>query len=265
MPPPSAKNWIAVTPSRFPWEQEALDFIHEKFPAGSDYLAWSNFEFIASDGSINETDLLIASPWGVFLIEIKSRPGRISGDNGTWTWIGEDGGRYTDDNPILLTNRKCKRLKDLLGRQTALRNRNVPYIQHLVFCSAPDQVLQLAPDARNFICVRDNAEKSRPGIRAAVFQRQCMGLRPATERLVDGPTLKALAQAMASAGLRQRRRKVGGFRFGPPPLRKPDRRVSGLGGPPLHERVGASLGSDLPQRNAGGKGGPAGRRGSGEA
>ena len=64
MPPPPARNWIAVSDSRFPWEQEALDFIHEKFPAGPDYLAWSNFEFIASDGSINETDLLIASPLG---------------------------------------------------------------------------------------------------------------------------------------------------------------------------------------------------------
>lgn len=211
MPPPPAKNWIAVSPARFPWEQEALDFIHEKFPASTDFLAWSNFEFIASDGSINETDLLIASPWGVFLIEIKSRPGRISGDNGSWIWYGDDGSRYTDDNPILLTNRKCKRLKDLLGRQTALRNRNVPYIQHLVFCSAPDQVLHLAPDARNFICVRDSDDKTRPGIRAAIFQRQGPGLRPATERLVDGSTLKALAQAMAQAGLRQRRRKVGDF------------------------------------------------------
>jgi serine/threonine protein kinase len=210
MPQP-VKNWIAISPSRFAWEQEALDFIHEKFPASPDYLAWSNFEFIASDGSINETDLLIASPWGVFLIEIKSRPGRISGDNGTWTWVGEDGRRFTDDNPILLTNRKCKRLKDLLGRQTAFRNRTVPYIQHLVFCSAPNQVVQLAQDARNFICVRDSEDKSRPGIRAAIFQRQCMGLRPATERLVDAPTLKALALAMAQAGLRQRLRKVADF------------------------------------------------------
>jgi hypothetical protein len=82
MPPPNAKNWNAISPSRFPWEQEALDFVHEKFPANPDYLAWSNFEFIASDGSINETDLLIASRWGVFFIEIKSRPGQRTGDNG---------------------------------------------------------------------------------------------------------------------------------------------------------------------------------------
>ena len=72
---PKTKNWTAVAPSRFPWEQDALDFIFEKFPASPEYLAWSNFEFIAEDNSINESDLLIASPWGVFYIEIKSRPG----------------------------------------------------------------------------------------------------------------------------------------------------------------------------------------------
>ncbi len=211
MPPPSAKNWIAVTPSRFPWEQDALDFIHEKFASHPDYFAWSNFEFIASDGTINEVDLLVASPWGVFLIEIKSRPGKLSGDNYNWTFAGEDGRRVTDDNPLILANRKCKRLKDLLGRQSSFRSREVPYIQPLVFCSAPNLVLQLPSDARNFVCVRDEPEKAKPGIRAAIFQRQCPGLRPATERLVDGQSLKAFGQAMAQAGVRRQRRKVGDF------------------------------------------------------
>jgi len=62
MPPATAKNWNVISPSRHSWEQEALDFIYERFPATAEYLAWSNFEFIASDGSINEVDLLIASP-----------------------------------------------------------------------------------------------------------------------------------------------------------------------------------------------------------
>ena len=205
------KHWISVSASRFPWEQEALDFIYDKFPASPDYLAWANFEFIAADGSINETDALIASPWGVFLVEIKSRPGRLIGDNGSWTWIDEGGRRRVDDNPLRLTNLKTKRLKDLLGRQPAFRQRDVPFIQPLVFCSAPGLDFQLAPDARNFICVRDNEDKGRPGIRAAIFQRQGAGLRQFSERPVDGPTLKAFAQAMAQAGLRKQNRKVADF------------------------------------------------------
>lgn len=211
MPPGPAKHWNAISHSRFPWEQEALDFVHEKFPASAEYLAWSNFEFIAPDGSINETDLLIASPWGVFLVEIKSRPGKLMGDNSTWTWIGEDGRRRVDDNPLRLTNLKTKRLKDLLSRQPAFRNRDVPFIQPLVFCSAPGLDFQLAADARNFVCVRDNEDKGRPGIRAAIFQRQGAGLRPFNDRPVDGPTLKSFAQAMAQAGMRKQHRKVSDF------------------------------------------------------
>lgn len=158
---------------------------------------------------MNEIDLLVASPWGVFLIEIKSWPGKLSGDSYNWTCVTEDGRRFTEDNPVLLANRKCKRLKDLLGRQPSFRNRDVPFIQALVFCSAPNLVLQLPPDARNFVCLRDTA--TRQGGRAAIYQRQCPGLRPATERLVDGPTLKAFCQAMAQAGLRRQRRRVGDF------------------------------------------------------
>ena len=36
--------------SQFSWEQEALDFIHERFPGQDNYRAWANFEFIADDG-----------------------------------------------------------------------------------------------------------------------------------------------------------------------------------------------------------------------
>src|SRR6186713_172757 len=94
-----AMNWIKVAESAFPWEREAIDFVRSKFPHHEPYRAWSNFEFIADDGSINEIDLLVFSPMGFFLIEIKSRPGRLTGDAGTWLWEHE--GKYlTTDNPV---------------------------------------------------------------------------------------------------------------------------------------------------------------------
>ena len=71
---------MTLSRSRFPWEQEALDFVFERFPAQDNYRAWANFEFIADDGSINEVDILVACPQGIFLIEIKSRPGTVRGD-----------------------------------------------------------------------------------------------------------------------------------------------------------------------------------------
>jgi len=83
-----------------------------------DYHAWSNFEFLSSDGSITEVALLVASPRGIFLIEIKSC---LSGDQAVWRWTSSDGRRHTVDNLLLLTNRKAKRLKSSLASQPALR------------------------------------------------------------------------------------------------------------------------------------------------
>jgi len=53
-----AKNWIVHTESGFPWEREALEFVRTQFPSHEPYRAWTNFEFIGDDGSINEVDLL---------------------------------------------------------------------------------------------------------------------------------------------------------------------------------------------------------------
>ena len=46
---------------------------------------------------------------GFFLIEIKSRPGRLFGDAGTWTWE-TDGKLSTVDNPLIAANLKAKKL-----------------------------------------------------------------------------------------------------------------------------------------------------------
>jgi hypothetical protein len=63
----SEKQWKTMARSQFPWEQEALDFIHERFPGQDNYRAWANFEFIADDGSINEEKLGFAARNGSFL------------------------------------------------------------------------------------------------------------------------------------------------------------------------------------------------------
>ena len=105
--------WTEATPSQYPWEREALAFIRARLPDHEPYRAWSNFEFIAGDGSVNEVDLVVLTKKGFFLVEIKSRPGRVDGDASTWTW-NQDGRRTTVDNPLLLANRKAKKLKSLL-------------------------------------------------------------------------------------------------------------------------------------------------------
>jgi hypothetical protein len=73
-------RWTAVQESEFPWEREALSFLRDRLPDAEPLRAWSNFEFIGDDGSINEVDLLVVSLYRIYLVEIKSRPGRVEGD-----------------------------------------------------------------------------------------------------------------------------------------------------------------------------------------
>ena len=205
-------NWITVSESSFPWERDALEFIRSEFPAHEPYQAWSNFEFIADDGSINEVDLLVFSPQGFFLIEIKSRPGRVRGDAGTWTW--ETPGKHlaTVDNPLLLANAKAKKLRSLLRRQKACKRKGqVPWIDAIVFLSAPDLQLDLRDNAAFGVRLRDT--ETRPGIMGAIRRRECPGLRPRHHDRYDRPTGKMVAQAIGQAGIRpsQRSRRVGDY------------------------------------------------------
>jgi hypothetical protein len=77
MKPP---RWTIVSPSAYDWEREALEFLREHLPDYEPWRAWSNLEFVDDEGRVNEVDLLVLSPAGLILVEIKSRPGTIEGD-----------------------------------------------------------------------------------------------------------------------------------------------------------------------------------------
>jgi serine/threonine protein kinase len=212
-----ANNWTTVAESKFPWERDALDFVRGKFPSRDPYRAWANFEFIADDGSINEVDLLVFTPQGFFQIEIKSRPGRLFGDAGTWTWE-MDGKLSTVDNPLLATNLKAKKLRSLLQRQKAFKKKGqLPFVEALIFCSVPDLRCELQGNAQYRICLRDREasddKPARSGIMAAIMRRECPGLDSRAKGTHDRPMAKVIAQAMDQAGIRpsQRMRKVSDY------------------------------------------------------
>ncbi len=207
------KNWVTVADSQHAWERDALDFVRDRWPDHEPYRAWANFEFIALDGSINEVDLLLLAPMGFFLVEIKSRPGRVFGDPGTWTWDTE-GRLVTATNPLLSANLKAKKLKQLLQRQKAVKVKDsVPFIEPLVFLSAPEVVCELRDTAAYGVSLRDRdaspGQPERPGILAAVRRRDCPGLPPKPGPIVDRPLAKMISQAIEQAGIpsqpRQRR------------------------------------------------------------
>src|SRR5262249_2485890 len=95
--------WSEVNPSRFPWEREGLAFIREALPPSAPYRGWANVEFVGDDGSINEIDCLVVGRTGIFLVELKGHPGRMSGNAHTWRWTPPEAGSTTRtiDNPLL--------------------------------------------------------------------------------------------------------------------------------------------------------------------
>ena len=205
-------RWQEVTPSEHAWEREALDYVREGLPDHEPYRAWSNFEFVADDGSINEVDLLVLAPTGFHLVEIKSWPGSVRGDSGTWV-VTRDGRSHAEDNPRLLANRKAKKLVSLLRRQRELKGRRLPFLDARIFLSHPDVQCHLDPHVLTHVHLRDDAAERHPqatGI-LALLTGQAAPAGELARRVVDRPLAKAISRALDAAGIRrsQAARRVG--------------------------------------------------------
>jgi serine/threonine protein kinase len=210
----SAARWTTISASSFPWERDALDFIRQNLPDQDPYRAWSNFEFIADDGTIYEVDQLVLSPAGLFLVEIKSRPGVVTGDVHTWVWKDVER-EYVYDNPLILANQKAKKLGSLLRHQRALSKIWSPYVEPLIFCSAPGVKIRLEGPAKIRVHGRDRegvaaSEESRGII--AVLTNVSAANAPGARR-IDSLTGRAIARAMEQAGIRpsNKARRVGDY------------------------------------------------------
>lgn len=217
----NSSRWHRVTPSTFPWEDEAIDFLRSHIADADPNRAWSNFEFIAG-GQISEVDVLLVTRKGAFLIEIKSTPGRLTGDQQRWTFVRPDGGRTTMENPLLGANRKAKRLKSLLEhkwRPVAPTNASPgpPFIQPLVFLSAPDLQVDLARDARQHICGRDGSPVVTGGHLSGIVDVAArIGAAEANNQRfqqLNTPTAIAVAKALGAIGVKEsdRTRRVGSW------------------------------------------------------
>jgi hypothetical protein len=208
----SPNRWKSISPSQFAWEADALDFLRQGLPDHEPYLAWSNFEFLADDGTINEVDALVFTPMGFFLVEIKSRPGELTGDVHTWCWRHE-GKVHTEDNPLFLANRKARKLASLLRHQKAAQRTSIPFLEALVFCSASDLRCHLQGVARTNVLLRDAPDGSRPGILQALINREALPAERAPNPRNDRPKARAVYQALEQAGIRptQRSRRIGDY------------------------------------------------------
>lgn len=197
--------------SGYPWEQQALDFIKDKLPDAEPYRAWQTFTFTTNHGHVREVDLFIATPGGLFLVEIKSHPGRAANNGSTWVFR-EDGKTRTIENPLHFTDLKAKELKGQLewaAKQIGVRER-IPRIEAVVFLSAETLRCEFDETQRQRVYGRDDRTEQTglPGIWTDFLDQP-----PASERNRVTPTLsKQLGKLLHKAGI-GRLHKIG--RVGP--------------------------------------------------
>lgn len=204
-------RWHVIAESSFPWEREALEWLRSKLPDRDPWNVWTNFEFIDDEGKINEVDALVLSSAGLFLVEIKSRPGTVDGDAHTWTWT-TDGREYTYDNPLILANRKAKRLASLLRRQSAITKAKIrlPFVEPAIFLSSTTLKCSLKGTAKTATFLRD-----QPGSDDGIIASLASGINNNPAHHIDGQQARAIARGLAEAGIRpsNKHRQVGDYKL----------------------------------------------------
>ena len=203
-------RWEAVSASAFAWEQEALEFARTHLPDHEPWRAWSNFEFIDDEGRVNEVDLLVLTPACLILVEIKSRPGTVSGDAGAWTWTTE-GRQLTTDNPLPLANRKAKRLSTVLRRQPALGGR-APWVEPLIFLSGVKARPTIDPGTEKRVVLRGSpGQPDDAGLIGTLLHADALGI--GRRGTIDANGARGIERAMQQAGIRPpgRGRRVGDY------------------------------------------------------
>ena len=209
----SASRWKVIAESNFPWERDALEWLRAQLPDCEPWSVWTNFEFIDDQGKVNEVDALVLSPAGLFLVEIKSRPGVVDGDAHTWTW-NTDGQEYTYDNPLLLADRKSKRLATLLRRQSVIVKAKIrlPFIQPAIFLSSTSLKSKLQGIAKTA-----TFQRGQPGAISddGIVHALVNGFHSSAAQTVDGQQARAIARGLAEAGIRpsNKHRQVGDYQL----------------------------------------------------
>jgi serine/threonine protein kinase len=207
-------RWHVIAESNFAWEREALDWLRGHLPDRDPWHVWTNFEFIDDEGKVSEVDALVLSPAGLFLVEIKSRPGILTGDAHSWTW-NTDGRTNTYDNPLILANRKAKRLASLLKRQPAIAKAKIrlPFVEPAIFLSSSSLACRLEGIAKSATFQRGRpGSADDDGIVAALAN----GIANRGVSTVDAQQARAIARGLNDAGIRpsNKHRQVGDYKLG---------------------------------------------------
>ncbi|MEU9023340.1 BREX system serine/threonine kinase PglW [Actinomadura sp. NPDC048394] len=200
--------------SEFPWEQDALDFVRQRMPTTDPYRAWTTFTFTAKSGHVREVDLLMVTPSGLFLVEIKSHQGRLVNSGSTWMFHNQ-GRVSTIENPLHLADRKAKELKEQLQwalRKTNTKGLKVPFIQAAVFLSDPALRSEL-DDVQSTGVYARAADNGLPPVWDALLGRR-RPVAPSRTEITFSRKMPELMDAIGIQGYRKHR-TVGTWRLEP--------------------------------------------------
>lgn len=211
-------RWVEVTPSQFSHEAEGLKVVRDLMPDRGPFRAWTNFEFRDDRGTWSEVDLLLLCPDGLHLVELKYYAGRLRGTDQTWLRDG----RAPVDSPLLLANRKAKRLRSKLMaayREWARGRRFdtpppapdvvIPFIRESVFLHHPDFVCEL-PHAAHRDLYGLPGQEARSGLAPISDLLTRAGSRPLHESAIVG--------VMGLIGVRAHAREAGSYVLDAHPL-----------------------------------------------
>ncbi|XXY16176.1 protein kinase [Sorangium sp. So ce216] len=194
-----------TTPHRH--EQEALEFVKSVLPDTDPYRIWALVDLVDSSGRRYELDLVVLGYHALYLVEIESHPGTVSGDVVDWRFRSPEGHVSIKENPLRLTAHKARILGSLLEKQMGKKR---PHVEQLVFLSDPNIQVTLEGNAKARVV-------TRRGFLAAMQHGDYPGseTRPLGPP-IDRPMGQAIDVALKALGLRESKgaMKVGELALG---------------------------------------------------
>ncbi len=197
-------------PPATPAEEAALDAFRELLPEDGITTAWVNLTFIDNNGRSGEIDVLLLTRSGLHVVELKGWHGRIHGNTQRWFHNIRN-----VENPWLTTDRKAKRLAELLKdvAPNEQARKVVPFLQSKVVLHGHGSVVELDERAALGVLAMDKFDiKAKPALtKVSAF----LGELPRNpHHVVDYQRAKAIRALCGKAGFKAtpKTRMVGDYK-----------------------------------------------------
>ncbi|POM26620.1 Serine/threonine-protein kinase StkP [Actinomadura rubteroloni] len=189
-------RWTTVTESEFDHERRGLEAIRALLPDADPWYAWSNFSFTSRQGRVREVDLLVITPTGLVMVELKNWHGRLGFDGGTWVQFRPSGSRQNHGNPFHLVDQKSKELAGLIRSKG-----EKAWVSPAVCFTEKSLRIELPENDRNGVHLGAEA------LVEALNER-----RRDARRQINGPDAKKIKEALGRVGIKK---SLASFNVGP--------------------------------------------------